>query len=39
MLNVRLDGDHQYRKLTFTLLSLMKSLMVSFCAVFFLSLQ
>ena len=34
MLNVRLDGDHQYGKLLFTCLSLVMSLMVSFCAVF-----
>ena len=35
MLNVRLAGDHQYGKLLFTWLSLVMSLMVSFCAVFF----
>ena len=33
MLNVRLAGDHLYRKLLFTWLSLVLSLMVSFCAV------
>ena len=33
MSNVRLAGDHQYGEL-FTWLSLMMSLMVSFCAVF-----
>ena len=36
MLNVRLAGEHQYGKLLFTLLPLVMSLMVSFCAVFFL---
>ena len=36
MLNVRLAGDHQYRKLLFTCLSLVMFLMVSFCAFFFL---
>ena len=35
MLIVRLAGDHQYGKLLFTWLSLVMSLMVSFCAVFF----
>ena len=35
MLNIRLAGDHQYGKLLFTWLSLVISLMVSFCAVFF----
>ena len=35
MLNVRLAGDRQYGKLLFTWLSLVKSLIVSFCAVFF----
>ena len=35
MLNVRLAGDHKYGKLLFTWLSLVMSLMVSFCAVFF----
>ena len=34
MLNVRLAGDHLYGKLLFTWLSLVMSLMVSFCAVF-----
>ena len=33
MLNVRLAGDHLYRKLLFTWLSLVMSLMVSFSAV------
>ena len=33
MLNVRLAGDHQYGKLLFIWLSLVMSLMVSFCAV------
>ena len=33
MLNVRLSGDHLYGKLLFTWLSLMISLMVSFCSV------
>ena len=33
MLNVRLAGDHLYGKLLFTWLSLVLSLMVSFCAV------
>ena len=32
-LNVRLAGDHLYRKLLFTWLSLVMSSMVSFCAV------
>ena len=32
MLNIRLAGDHQYGKLLFTWLSLVMSLMVSFCA-------
>ena len=31
--NVRLAGDHLYGKLLFTWLSLVMSLMVSFCAV------
>ena len=31
----RLAGDHQYEKLLFTWLSLVMSLMASFCAVFF----
>ena len=35
MLNVRLGGGHLYGKLLFTWLSLMMSLMVSDCAVFF----
>ena len=35
MLNVRLAGDHQYGKLLFTWLSLVMSLMLSFCTVFF----
>ena len=36
MFNVRVAGDHQYGKLLlFTRLSLLMSLMVSFCAVFF----
>ena len=35
MLNVRLAGDNQYGKLLFTWVSLVVSLMVSFCAVFF----
>ena len=35
MLSVRLAGDHLYGKLLFTWLSLVMSLMVSFCAVFF----
>ena len=34
MLNVRLAGDHQKGKLLFTWLSLVMSLMVSFCAAF-----
>ena len=33
MLNVRLAGDHLYGKLLFTWLSLVMSLMVSFCVV------
>ena len=33
MLNVGLAGDHQYGKLLFTWLSLVMSLMLSFCAV------
>ena len=33
MLNVRQAGDHLYEKLLFTWLSLVMSLMVSFCAV------
>ena len=32
MLNVRLAGDHLYGKLMFTWLSLVMSLIVSFCA-------
>ena len=36
MLNVRLAGDYQYGKLLFTWLSLVMSLMVSFCAVVFM---
>ena len=35
MLNVRLAGDHLYGKLLFTWLSLVKSMIVSFCAVLF----
>ena len=35
MLNVRLAAYHQYEKLLFTWLSLMMSLMMSFCADFF----
>ena len=35
MLNVRLAGDHLYEKWLFTWLSLVMSLMASFCAVFF----
>ena len=35
MLNIRLAGDHLYGKLLFTWLSLVMSLMVSFCAVLF----
>ena len=35
MLNVRLTGDHLYGKLLFTWLSLVMSMMVSFCAVLF----
>ena len=35
LLNVRLAGDHLYGKLLFTWLSLVMSMMVSFCAVFF----
>ena len=35
MLNIRLAGDHLYGKFLFTWLSLLMSLMVSFCAVFF----
>ena len=35
LLNVRLAGDHQYGKLLFTWCSLVMSMMVSFCAVFF----
>ena len=34
MLNVSVVGDHLYGKLLFTWLSLVMSLMVSFCAVF-----
>ena len=33
MLNVRLAGDHLYGKLLFSRLSLVMSLMLSFCAV------
>ena len=36
MFNVRLASDHLYGKLLFTWLSLVMSMMVSFCAVFFL---
>ena len=35
MLNVSLAGDHLYGKLLFTWLSLVVSLMASFCAVLF----
>ena len=35
MINNRLAGDHQSGKLLFTWLSLVMSLMVSFCAVLF----
>ena len=35
LLNVRLTGDHLYGKLLFTWLSLVMSMMVSFCAVLF----
>ena len=35
MLNVGVAGDHQYEKLLITQLSLVMSLMVSFCAIFF----
>ena len=35
MLNVRLAGDHLYRTLLFTWLSLLMSMMVFFCAVIF----
>ena len=35
MLNVRLAGDHLYGKLLFTWLSLVMSLIASFCAVLF----
>ena len=35
MLIVRLAGDHMYGKLLFTWLSLVMSLMASFCASFF----
>ena len=35
MLNVRLAGDHLFGKLLFTYLSLVMSIMVSFCAVLF----
>ena len=35
MLNVRLAGDHLYGKLLFTWLSLVMSLMVSFCVILF----
>ena len=34
MLDVKLADDHPYGKLLFTWLSLVMSLMVSFCAVF-----
>ena len=34
-LNVRLAGDHLYGKLLFTWLSLVVSMIVSFCAVLF----
>ena len=39
MLNVRLAGGHLYRKQLFTWLSLVVSLMVSFCAVLFFPLD
>ena len=35
MLNIRLAGGHQYRKKLFNWLSLVVSLMASFCAVLF----
>ena len=35
LLNVRLTGDHLFGKLLFTWLSLVMSMMVSFCAVLF----
>ena len=35
MLNVRLAGDHQHGKLLLTWLSLVMSLMVTFCVVLF----
>ena len=35
MLNVRLAGDHLYRKLLFTWLLLVVSVVVSFCTVLF----
>ena len=35
LLNVRLAGDHLFGKLLFTWLSLVMSMMVSFCAVLF----
>ena len=35
MLNGRLAGDHLYEKLQLTWLSLLTSMMVSFCAVLF----
>ena len=35
MLNVRVAGDHLYGKLQFTWLSLVVSIIVSFCAVLF----
>ena len=35
MLNFKLAGNQQYRILLFTWLSLVMSLMVSFCAIFF----
>ena len=35
MLNVRLAGDHLYGKLLFIWLSLMMSMMLSFCALLF----
>ena len=37
MLNVRLAGDQLYGKMLFTWLSLVISLMVSYCAVLFLT--
>ena len=39
MFNVRLAGGHLYKKQLFTWLSLVESLMASFCAVLFLGLD